>query len=223
MDEERPTEREEGERMTKLPPETLTKLLHDTFAKKRNWLHAIIRREYGAGNPPAFIDWVAERACVHSYEYYLKKLHDGAPSTFDDCLTEQDVLNRLKMKAKSNAIDLIRKKERSSIVHGILDAPRSEDEDGSTNLEYFEALSLTHGEDQVLEELTIREVAEKLSELSEDDRQFLERLIGAQVEGNYARPPFKAIAEELGVSPHKIKYRWKKLQAKIIYLIEENR
>lgn len=209
--------------MTKLPPETLTQLLHDTFADKRDWLQYIIRLEFGAGNPAAFIDWVAERASVDSYEYYLKKLNDGTTSTFDDCLTEQDVLNRLKMKAKSNAIDLIRRKERSSIVHGVLDAPRSEDEDGSTNLEYFEALSLTHGEDQVLEELTIREVAEKLSELSEDDRQFLEKLIGAQVEGDYARPPFKAVAEELGVSPHKIKYRWKKLQAKIMYLIEENR
>ena len=208
--------------MTELAREKLIEMLNETFAKQRNKIDEAVRGEFGPTNPPAFTDSLVERASIESYEYFLKKLRNGEKSGFDECQSKIEVFNWLKQKAKSVAMDLARRKSASSIVHGVLDAPRSED-GGVSNLEYFEAMSLTHRADPILDELISQAIVEKLSELSEEERQFMDKLVGAQIDGDYVRPPFKSVAKELGISTHKVQYRWKKLQAKIIYLTQENR
>lgn len=208
--------------MTKLSREKLTEMLNETFARDKGNIERAIRAEFGRTNPSAFTESLVERAPIGSYEYYLRLLKNGEKSRFNKCQTHDEVFTLLKKKAKSLAIDYARRKSASSIVHGILDAPRSED-NGLSNLEYFEAMSITHGADPVLDELTVQTIAEKLSGLSDDDRQFIDKLIGAQIDGDYVRPPFKAVAAELGTTTHKVQYRWKKLQAQILDLIQEDR
>lgn len=68
----------------------------------------------------------------------------------------------------------------------------------------------TDENDPVFESLANQQTARRLlNRLSDDDQQFLGILIDAQLEGNYRRPPFKAVAEKLGISTHKVQYRWK--------------
>ena len=213
--------------MTELAREKLIEMLNETFAMQRNKIDEAVRGEFGPTNPPAFTDSLVERASIESYEYFLKKLRNGEKSGFDECQSKIEVFNRLKQKAKSLAMDLARRKSASSIVHGVLDAHRSED-GGVSNLEYFEAMSLTHCSgsmipDPILDELISQAIVEKLSELSEEERQFMDKLVGAQIDGDYVRPPFKSVAKELGISTHKVQYRWKKLRAKINYLTQEIR
>ncbi len=202
--------------------ETRTNLLHATFAKNRDRIESLVKKRYGSGNPAAFISYVAERASVASYLYYLEKLDAGEKSDFDTAKTEEDALNLLSMTARSRAMDLIRKRARSSIVHGVLDGPQKNDESSGNISDWFEARNAGHGDDPVLEDLKIREVSERLSELSEDDWAFVEKLIGTQLDSDYARPPYKAVARELGEAPHKTEYRWKKLKARIMLLTRDS-
>jgi DNA-directed RNA polymerase specialized sigma54-like protein len=208
--------------MTKVARAKLIEMLNETFANKKVKIENAIWAEFGPTNPHAFTQSLVERAPIDSYEYFLAKLEGGEESSFDDCKTNDDVFYRLKQKAKNLAMDYARRKSASSIVHGILDAPRSEDEP-VTNLEYFEAMSITHDADPLLDELTVQAIAEKLSELSDEDRQFMDKLVGAQLDGGYVRPPLKAVAEELGTTTHKVQYRWKQLQKKILELTQEDR
>jgi hypothetical protein len=208
--------------MTKLTRDTLIEMLNETFEKKKGKIEEAIWAEFGPTNPPAFTQSLIDRAPIDSYEYFLKKLTNGEKSGFDECLTKDDVFYRLKQKAKNLAMDYARRKGASRIVHGVLNAPRSEDENVS-NLEYFEAMNITDGADPVVDQLAFQAIAEILSEFSEDDKQFMEKVVGAQLDGGYTRPPFKRIADELGTTTHKVQYRWKELQAEILYRTREDR
>lgn len=210
--------------MTALSRDELIELLHETFKDEENKqkIENAIRRKFGRTNPPAYTQSLVERAPSDSYEYFLTKLTNGEESGINQCRTTEEVLPKLIGKALSEAMDYARRKSASKIVHGVLDAPRFDD-DGVSNLEYFEAMSITHSADPVMDELTFGAIAEKLSELSDEDKEFMEKVVGAQLDGGYVRPPFKAIAEELGTTTHKVQYRWKKLQAKILYLTQEER
>jgi len=198
----------------------LTDMLDTTFAKHRGLLEGIVRKEYGRGNPAAYVAWVAERASLSSYMYYLEIQRRNEASGLDDCATEQDVLNGLIQKTRNSAIDLFRRKSGSQIVHGVLGAPRSDRDGVEKKPEYHVP---TDENDPVFESLANQQTARRLlNRLSDDDQQFLGILIDAQLEGNYRRPPFKAVAEKLGISTHKVQYRWKKLQESIEYLNEKS-
>ncbi len=189
---------------------TQSDLLNETFGESRADIEKAVRRRYRRSNPAAYIDMVAERAAIASYEYYMAKLVNQDACALDECTTPEEVLGRLKQKAISSATDQLRRKARSCIAHGILDAPGCGGE-GTSNLEYFESTRAVQGED----EARLQEMLERISELPEEDGQLLAMVVDAQADKNSPRIPYKAIAEELGVSTHQVQYRWKKIRARL--------
>lgn len=210
--------------MNRLPKEELIDMLNKIFSdtERREIIEDTVRGMIGPTNPSSYTDSVVERATIGSYEYFLSSLKNGRETEFDKCQSEQEMLNRLRQKAKSEAIDLVRRKTASRIDHGKLDAPRYDEEDGSS-LEYYEAMNVPDGDDPVTDELTVQAIVESLSTLPDDDREFMENLIGAQLDGGYSAPPFKAVAEKLGTTKHKVQYRWKKLKEEILDLTRGHR
>ena len=186
-------------------------LLNKTFNKEgKEAVEKAVRGKYGRTNSGTYIKLVAERAALASYEYYMGKLLNREPCALDECTKAGEILGRLKQKAISSATDQLRRKARSCIAHGILDAPRYGD-GGMSNLEHFESTRTAEGEAEV----RLQEMLERISELPEEDGQLLAMVVDAQAERNSPRIPYKAIAEDLGVSTDQVQYRWKKVRARL--------
>ncbi|SNC59216.1 hypothetical protein SAMN04487881_0012 [Marinobacter sp. es.048] len=217
-----------------LPVEDLFKLLDETSGeslgakesagaeKVRKALeNEVFRHCYSKGHSESQIRDVASKAVTDSVIYYLAKRKSGKPSRLKNLKTDSDRFNLLLWKAKREATTMFRRKRDTKIKHGFLDAPRMEDDEGTTNLDQYQKPG--QNQDPVTSQLRLGELADTLSQLPQDDQEFMEKLVSAQLDGGYKRPPYKIVAAELGVKPHKVEYRWKKLKARIAELTRENR
>lgn len=181
---------------------------------------AVFQHCYSKAHSESQIRDVASKATTDSVIYYLEKRKNGEPSKLDDLQTDSDKFNLLLLKAKCDAVSMFRRKRNTKIKHGFLDAPRMEDEESTTNLDQYQQPG--QDQDPVASRLRVGELADTLSQLPQDDQEFMEKLVGAQLDGGYKRPPYKAVAAELGVKPHKVEYRWKKLKARISELTRDH-